>query len=157
MTEAEARQLAEEEGLQLVPATNNASGFRGVSRNGSSMSNPFRAEIWQGGEQQSLGTFTTVAEAALAVARFLGPAGCAAAAGAIPAPPSAAAPVPAQPAAQDPPMTEVSASVTAAPPPPSSDPAPAVTTEEVSQLEQQPAQVHPATPDHIPCAHILSL
>ena len=82
MTEAEARQLAEEEGLQLVPATNNASGFRGVSRNGSSMSKPFRAEIWQGGEQHVLGTFTTVGEAALAVARFLGPAGSAAAAAA---------------------------------------------------------------------------
>ena len=55
-------------------------GWKGVSyisRSGSSK--PFQAKIWQGGEKRSLGTSATAAEAALAYARHLGPAGCAAA------------------------------------------------------------------------------
>ena len=94
MAEAEARRLAEAEGLQLVPS-DNASGYRGVFPNGDGTcrtSKPFKAQCRQGGTEISLGTFSSAAEAALAVARFLGPERCAAAA--------------APPAALQPPMTE---------------------------------------------------
>ena len=78
MTEEEARRLAEAEGLQLV-ASDNATGFKGVHFLGESKHAPFRAEIRQGGRQHNLGTFTGPAEAALAYARRIGPAACAAA------------------------------------------------------------------------------
>ena len=86
MTVAEARRLAAEEGLVLVSA-DNSTGFKGVyiSHLGS-RSTPFQATIRQGGKQRSLGTFASAAEAALACARHLGPAGCTAAA-APPGPP----------------------------------------------------------------------
>ena len=95
MTEAEARRLAAEEGLQLVPA-DNATGWKGVSHLSTpNLIKPFQAQIRQGGKDRSLGTFATAAEAALAYARHLGPAGCAAAT--------------APPAAPEPPMTEAEA------------------------------------------------
>ena len=79
MTEAEARRLAAEEGLQLVPA-DNATGWKGVSHLSTpNLIKPYKAQIKQGGKDRSLGTFATAAEAALAYARHLGPAGCAAA------------------------------------------------------------------------------
>ena len=75
--EVGAERLAAAEGLSLVPASN-ATGFKGVShRSGSSR--PYKAEIGQNGKQRYLGSFASAAEAALAVARHLGPAGCAAA------------------------------------------------------------------------------
>ena len=78
MTEAEARRLAAEEGLQRGPA-DNATGWKGVSSSSNSSSNPFMASIRQDGKKH-LGVYTSAAEAALAVARFLGPEGCAGAA-----------------------------------------------------------------------------
>ena len=97
MTEAEARRLAAEEGLVLVPA-HKRTGWKGVFRSGAR----YKAQLKQGGKLHSLGVYASAAEAALAVARFLGPAGCAAAA---PAPPPAAAP----PAATQPAVTEAEA------------------------------------------------
>ena len=94
MTEAEARRLAAEEGLQLLPADNTC-GFKGVSRSGSGSSRPFQALTRQDGKQHRLGCFSSTAEAALAVARFIGPEGCAAAL--------------APPADAEPPMTEAEA------------------------------------------------
>ena len=80
MTEAEARRLAAEEGLVLVPA-DNTTGFKGVYLSGKSK--PFLAQIradkGHDRKKHHLGTYISAAEAALAVARFFGPAGCAAA------------------------------------------------------------------------------
>ena len=70
MTAAEARSAAAEEGLSLLTAEN-LTGFKGVSRNPSSASKPFKVQIGA----KYLGTFATAEEAALAVARFLGPEG----------------------------------------------------------------------------------
>ena len=56
MTLEEARQLAKEEGLQLVPAAT-ASGFKGVyeSPNSANLSRPFSAQIKRHGKPISLG------------------------------------------------------------------------------------------------------
>ena len=80
MTAAEAHAAATAEGLALVRAEN-SSGFKGVFRPSrkSSTSKPFEAQLTHGGRQKYLGTFATAEEAALAVARALGPAGVAAA------------------------------------------------------------------------------
>ena len=95
MTEAEARRLAAAKGLSLVPAEN-ATGWKGVSHdNRPGLSKPFQAAMKQGSERHSLGSFSSAAEAALAYARHLGPAGCAAAT--------------APPAAPEQPMTEAEA------------------------------------------------
>ena len=109
MSEAEARRLAEAEGLQLVPSSSNPTGFRGVACNGSK-SKPFKAQAQHDGRTQFLGRFASPAEAALAFARHLGgPASIAAAAAA------AGAPAPA------PPMSEAEFfAAAAAPPPPTS-------------------------------------
>ena len=83
MTEAEAEALAAAEGLQLVRAAGSASGFKGVQelRRASGFKGvhelrncrkPFFAQIARGGRNESLGTFTGAAEAALARARVLG-------------------------------------------------------------------------------------
>ena len=87
MEVVEAERLAAAEGLSLVPA-DNTTGFKCVSYNNSYIK-PYKAEIGQNGEQHRVGTFATAAEAALAYARRLGPAGCAAAL----APPAAPEPV----------------------------------------------------------------
>ena len=84
------RSQAEAEGLTLLKAENKT-GYFGVYHSKPGRPKPYKAEIKQGGKQHCLGTFTTAAEAALAYARRLGPAGCAAAAAAAPAPPPAAA------------------------------------------------------------------
>ena len=83
MTKAEAERLAAAEGLVLVLA-DTATGYKGVHRSGRSSTRPFQAQIKQGGKQQSLGTFASAAEAALAYARHRGPERCAAAASASP-------------------------------------------------------------------------
>jgi hypothetical protein len=74
---AQAHAAAAAEGPTLVPAEN-ATGFMGVSSS-SSATKPFKAQASRGGRQQHLGCFATAEEAALAVARFLGPEGVAAA------------------------------------------------------------------------------
>ena len=74
MTAADAHAAAE--GLTLLRAEN-ATGFKGV-RLGNNVSKPFQAVLWHGGRDNYLGNFATAEEAALAVARFLGPAGAAA-------------------------------------------------------------------------------
>ena len=79
MTAAEAHAAASEEGLVLLRGrSNNATGFKGVGLS-SNVSKPYTAQSWHGGRHNSLGTFATAEEAALAVARFLGPEGVAAA------------------------------------------------------------------------------
>ena len=77
MTAAEARATAVSEGLTLVGA-DNATGFMYVSR-ANCASKPFEANVKRGGCRSYLGQFVTAEEAALAVARFLGPEGAAAA------------------------------------------------------------------------------
>ena len=58
------------EGLTLVRA-DNATGFRGVSRNEGSKSKPFQARLRRNGKQESLGYYATAEEAALAYACLL--------------------------------------------------------------------------------------
>ena len=128
MSEAEARRLAEVEGLQLVPSSSHATGFKGVYHNPSSSTRPFHASIYQGGKTHNLGSYSSACEAALAVARYLGPASVAAAAAAAPAAP-APAPSPIRaaaaahtPADADPPHTTASGKRRAAGPPPAPAP-----------------------------------
>ena len=79
MTAAEAHAAAASKLLALVRAEN-ATGFKGVSHSVAvSASKPFIAKLWHGGRTANLGNFATAEEAALAVARFLGPEGVAAA------------------------------------------------------------------------------
>ena len=80
MTAAEAHAAAEAAGLVLVRAEN-ATGFKGVYRSDRHISKPFKAQLWHGGRINNLGTFATAEEAALAIARLLGPAGAAAQSG----------------------------------------------------------------------------
>ena len=80
MTAAEAHAAAEEEGLTLVRAENPA-GFKFVSRDSRCVSKPFKASLKHGGRDNHLGIFATAEEAALAIARFLGPEGAAPSAG----------------------------------------------------------------------------
>ena len=68
---AAAHAAAEAEGLALVPAEN-ATGFKGVCRD-NTKSKPFLASLKRDGRKKHLGHFATAEEAALAVARFLGP------------------------------------------------------------------------------------
>ena len=67
------------EGLTLLRVENprSSTGFKGVTRGGNSRK-PFHAQLTRGGRNH-LGNFATAEEAALAVARFLGPEGVAAA------------------------------------------------------------------------------
>ena len=73
MTEAEAHQLAWAEGLTLLLAPGNASGYKGVSRNNGSISpkSGYCALSCQGGKTVRLGSFSSAPEAALAYARHL--------------------------------------------------------------------------------------
>ncbi len=77
MTAAEAHAAAASEGLALLRAEN-LTGFKGVQRS-NIVSKPFKSDLWLGGRNNHLGTFATAEEAALAVARLLGPEGVAAA------------------------------------------------------------------------------
>ena len=76
MTEEEAQRLAEEEGISLVLAPGNASGYKGVSRNNSeargfSPKSGYCAQFCQDGKTIRLGSFSSAPEAALAYARHL--------------------------------------------------------------------------------------
>ena len=81
--EAEVQRLAHNEGLSLVTA-DNSTGYKGVCKS----HGKFQAQCYQEGRSECLGSFSSAAEAALAYARHLGPAGCAAAT----APPAATQP-----------------------------------------------------------------
>ena len=100
MTPEQAHAAAHAEGLVLLPAEN-PTGFKGVNL-GSTVSRPFVAKMWNGSRVDTLGTFATAEEAALAVARALGPEGVAAAlqAASQEAPPMTAAEALAQAAAE---------------------------------------------------------
>ena len=78
---AEARRLAEAEGLELIRSTDSMSGFLGVCRSGSS-SKPYVSKLWTEGKLKHLGRYPTAEEASLAYARALGPEGVQAAASA---------------------------------------------------------------------------
>ena len=67
MPEAVAHRLAEAEGLSLVLAPGNASGFKGVNVH----HGVYVAAFSQGRKQVNLGSFSSAAEAALAYARHL--------------------------------------------------------------------------------------
>ena len=74
MTEEEAHRLAEAEGISLVLAPCNASGYKGVSRNNKSEMSPksgYCAQFCQHGRTYRLGSFSSAPEAALAYARHL--------------------------------------------------------------------------------------
>jgi hypothetical protein len=88
MTAAEALAAAEAEGLTLVPA-DNPTGFKYVGHETNSVSKPFKATARRDGSSRHLGMFETAEEAALAVARFLGPESGAAALATAPAPETA--------------------------------------------------------------------
>ena len=49
--------------------TENTTGYFGVHHNSSSRSKPYQAQVWRGGKDVHLGSFTTAEEAALCVAR----------------------------------------------------------------------------------------
>lgn len=74
MTEEEAHRLAEAEGISLVLAPCNDSGYKGVSRNNKSAMSPksgYCAQFCQFGRTYRLGSFSSAPEAALAYARHL--------------------------------------------------------------------------------------
>ena len=71
---ATAQQLAQAEGLKLIPSIN-AAGYKGVKRHTHSLGYSSRAR--ENNSDVHLGTFDSAAEAALAYARYLGPARCA--------------------------------------------------------------------------------
>ena len=56
----------------MLVRADNMTGFKGVSHS-NIISKPFRAELWRAGRKRNLGNFATAEEAALAVARALGP------------------------------------------------------------------------------------
>ena len=59
-----ALRAAASEGLTLVRASDNATGFRGV-KHGERRSKPFQALVWRNGKMQHLGRYATAEEAAL--------------------------------------------------------------------------------------------
>jgi len=68
MTAEEAVRQADAEGLTLLRAESNSTGYKGVSFR-SGKATPYKAQVWRGRKQVSLGTFATAEEAALVVAR----------------------------------------------------------------------------------------
>ena len=69
-----AERLAEEEGLTLVRSGSNSTGFRWVSLDGrDGRTTPYRARPHELGRDLDLGFYSSAAEAALAIARHLGP------------------------------------------------------------------------------------
>ena len=59
-----ALRAAASEGLTLVRASDNATGFRGV-KHGERRSKPFQALVWRNGKMQHLGRYATAEEAAI--------------------------------------------------------------------------------------------
>ena len=57
-----ALRAAASEGLTLVRASDNATGFRGV-KHGERRSKPFQALVWRNGKMQHLGRYATTEEA----------------------------------------------------------------------------------------------
>ena len=72
MTVEEVHAAAEAEGLVLLRDDNRA-GFKYVNRNHDGSRKPFQASLKHDGRKKTLGQFVTAEEAALTVARFLGP------------------------------------------------------------------------------------
>ena len=68
LTAAEARQQAQAEGLTLLLADNNKTGYFGVLHM-PGRPKPYLTQVRRGGQQVSLGSFATAEEAALAFAR----------------------------------------------------------------------------------------
>ena len=68
LTSEEARQQAQAEGLTLRVGEN-GTGYFGVKLDKPGRPKPYRAQLWGGGKQVSLGCFATAEEAALCVAR----------------------------------------------------------------------------------------
>ena len=74
MTEEEAHRLAEAEGISLILAPRNASGYKGVSRNNKTTcgsKSGYCAQFCQYGRILRLGSFSGAPEAALAYARHV--------------------------------------------------------------------------------------
>jgi len=78
---------AEAEGLTLLRAESNRTGYKGVSWNKRSEAKPYKAEVKRGGTKVYLGGFATAEEAALCYARIPEAQVALAAAAAPPAPP----------------------------------------------------------------------
>ena len=87
MTAEEALRQAEAEGLTLLRAESNSTGYKCVSWHKRPEAKPYRAEVRRGGKKVHLGDFTTAEEAALAYARTPEAQAAVAAAAAPPAPP----------------------------------------------------------------------
>ena len=84
---AGAMRQADAEGLTLLRAESNSTGYKGVSWHTRPEAKPYRAEVRRGGKKVHLGDFTTAEEAALAYARTPEAQAAVAAAAAPPAPP----------------------------------------------------------------------
>jgi len=85
---AAAVRQANAEGLTLVRAESNSTGYKGVTWNKRPEATPYQAQVRRGGKNVHLGYFTTAEEAALCYARSPeAQAAVAAAAAAPPAPP----------------------------------------------------------------------
>ena len=69
LTGEEARQQAQAEGLTLLKADDNKTGYFGVYLNNPGKPKPFRPVVWRGVKDVHLGSFATAEEAALCVAR----------------------------------------------------------------------------------------
>ena len=70
MTAEEALRQAEAEGLTLLRAESNSSGYKGVSWHKRPEAKPYKAEVRRGGKLVLLGAFATAEEAALCYARI---------------------------------------------------------------------------------------
>ena len=69
MTVEEALRQAEAEGLSLLRAEVNSTGYKGVSFDRKAKAKPYQAQVRRGGKTVTLGQFATAEEAALVVAR----------------------------------------------------------------------------------------
>jgi len=85
ISEAEVWAAVQAEGLTLVPSSDSASGFKGVTASGGARGRRFSAQGRYDQQVKHLGRYATALEAALHVARHLGPSASAeAAAAAVP-------------------------------------------------------------------------
>ena len=82
---ADARKVAEAEGLTLVPSSTNTTGFKGVRVRGVRFQcdrRDWKPSMFERGETRRVASYDSIAAAALSYARHLGPEGSAAAAAA---------------------------------------------------------------------------